>query len=169
MKNKEKEFKDYCAKHLPKYIEVEKQAYRRSKGFLLGMNIFQIHYFAYDGNFVDTQKVLFKGWYPVTKKGTTSDSPKVFTKNQIVKDCKRHLEEFNYYVLGEVVTKDELFRRELTVLLNKYCKENKSDTPDFILADHLIQSLRAFNISTNARQKYYGKDVPTIEPIVIKE
>ena len=169
MKNKEKEFKDYCAKHLPKYVEVEKQAYRRSDEFLLGMGIFRIHYFAYDGNFVDVQKVLFEGWYPVTKKGTTSVSPKVFTKNQIVKNCLARLEEFDSHVLEEVLTKDELFRRELTGLLNKYCKENKSDTPDFILADYLIQSLRAFNISTNARQKYYGKDVPTIEPIVIKE
>ena len=36
------------------------------------------------------------------------------------------------------------FKKELCELLNKYSKENESDTPDFILAEYLIGSLKVF-------------------------
>ena len=53
------------------------------------------------------------------------------------------------------VTKREAFARELKQLINKYSLEGGSDTPDFILAEHLIRSLELFNISTNVRKNWY--------------
>lgn len=41
--------------------------------------------------------------------------------------------------------KQEEFERELAALLNKYSKENESDTPDFILAKFLNNCLVAVN------------------------
>ena len=40
-------------------------------------------------------------------------------------------------------------------ILNKHYAENESDTPDFILAEYLIQCLGSFNKSTVKRDKWY--------------
>jgi len=56
------------------------------------------------------------------------------------------------------VTKREAFARELKQLINKYSLEGGSDTPDFILAEHLIRSLELFNISTNVRKNWYSDE-----------
>ena len=37
------------------------------------------------------------------------------------------------------------FRTELEKLINKHSRENGSDTPDFILTDYLMASLKAFD------------------------
>lgn len=55
------------------------------------------------------------------------------------------------------------FRSELIALLNKFSKENGSDTPDYILADYLISCLDNFNISVNARRNWYGQAIPPNE------
>lgn len=47
-------------------------------------------------------------------------------------------------------------RKRLQGLLNKECAENGSDTPDFILAQYLIASLKAFDWATAARDKWYS-------------
>ena len=51
------------------------------------------------------------------------------------------------------------FLNELTKLLNKYSMENESNTPDFILAQHLINSLHAFETAVNKREGWYGKNI----------
>jgi hypothetical protein len=56
------------------------------------------------------------------------------------------------------VTKREAFARELKQLINKYSLEGGSDTPDFILAEHLIRSLELFHLSTNVRKSWYSDD-----------
>jgi hypothetical protein len=56
------------------------------------------------------------------------------------------------------VTKREAFARELTQLINRYSLELGSDTPDFILAEHLIRSLELFHLSTNVRRNWYSDD-----------
>jgi hypothetical protein len=43
------------------------------------------------------------------------------------------------------------FQKELTKLINKYSLENKSNTPDFILASYLVGCLRNFEISVQKR------------------
>jgi len=45
------------------------------------------------------------------------------------------------------------FVKELEGLINKYSLENGSNTPDFILAQYLAESLGAFNRSVVRRDK----------------
>ena len=55
----------------------------------------------------------------------------------------------------------DAFRRELTAVLNKYSLENGSNTPDYMLADYLIECLRALDTTLRARARWYGRmDVP---------
>ena len=49
------------------------------------------------------------------------------------------------------------FRHELTGLLNRFSKENGSDTPDWVLADYLIGCLAAWNASVRERERWYGR------------
>lgn len=52
-------------------------------------------------------------------------------------------------------------RIEIQQLLNRRGMEKGSDTPDFILADFLVDCLEAFDDATRAREKWYGlKRVP---------
>jgi hypothetical protein len=49
------------------------------------------------------------------------------------------------------------FERELEGLINKHSKENDSNTPDFLIAQFLVRCLDAWNETSNAREKWYGK------------
>ena len=46
--------------------------------------------------------------------------------------------------------------RELTHLLNRHSLENASNTPDFILAQFLIDVLHAWNQAVRRREAWYG-------------
>lgn len=50
------------------------------------------------------------------------------------------------------------FHKELESLINRHCKENESNTPDFILAYYLMGCLSAFNAAVQQRETYYGRD-----------
>ena len=47
------------------------------------------------------------------------------------------------------------FRSELVRLLNKFSKENGSNTPDFILRDYLCDCLKSFDKATKRRSEWY--------------
>lgn len=47
------------------------------------------------------------------------------------------------------------FERELEHLLNRTNQENRSNTPDFILAKYLVKSLKIFNKTIKARKQWY--------------
>ena len=49
------------------------------------------------------------------------------------------------------------FEVELETLLNRYSKENESDTPDYVLAHYIKYSLKAYNQAVNLREEYYGR------------
>lgn len=49
---------------------------------------------------------------------------------------------------------------ELTALLNRHSAENDSDTPDFLLAEYLMNCLAAFNRAVGAREGWYGRAKP---------
>ncbi len=51
------------------------------------------------------------------------------------------------------------FEKDLSRLINHYSQENGSDTPDFILAEYLKGCLRNFNITLQAREKWYGREI----------
>jgi len=58
---------------------------------------------------------------------------------------------------------DPDFRTALTALINRYSKENDSDTPDFILATWLSDSLELFSRTVRRRDQWYGRG-PKILP-----
>ena len=45
------------------------------------------------------------------------------------------------------------FEQALMDLINRYSKENDSNTPDYILAKYLISCLNAFNTAVNSRER----------------
>ena len=49
------------------------------------------------------------------------------------------------------------FEKKLQELLNRYTKENESNTPDYVLAHYIKYSLKAFNQAVNLREEYYGR------------
>jgi hypothetical protein len=51
------------------------------------------------------------------------------------------------------------FFDELTALLNRYSQENGSDTPDWILAEHLLACLNTWNGSIKQREAWYGRPI----------
>ena len=53
----------------------------------------------------------------------------------------------------------ESFRKSLVELLNKYSKENDSNTPDFILAEYLMLCLEAYNKTLQVRESWYGRNI----------
>lgn len=53
---------------------------------------------------------------------------------------------------------DDALRTELAALLNKHSAENGSDTPDFVLAQFLLNCLHAFDVAVADRTRWYGKE-----------
>jgi hypothetical protein len=50
------------------------------------------------------------------------------------------------------------FQRELEGLINKYSRENDSNTPDFILAQYIEDCLSSFTKAVQQRETWYGRD-----------
>jgi hypothetical protein len=53
---------------------------------------------------------------------------------------------------------EESLHRPLARLLNIACRENASDTPDFILAQFMLQCLIAFEQASNERRAWHGEE-----------
>lgn len=53
----------------------------------------------------------------------------------------------------------EALGKDIECLINKYSREEDSNTPDFILAAYLIACLEAFEVASNRRQVWYGVDL----------
>lgn len=56
------------------------------------------------------------------------------------------------------------FLLDLTHLINRYSRENESNTPDFILAQYLEGCLAAFTTATQQRETWYGRDARPSSP-----
>jgi len=48
-------------------------------------------------------------------------------------------------------------RDEIAKVLNRHSRENRSDTPDFLLAEYVLDSLDAFDRVTRMRETWYGR------------
>lgn len=46
--------------------------------------------------------------------------------------------------------------KELADLLNKYSRENASNTPDFLLAEYLMDCLRAYERVVEQNRRWHG-------------
>lgn len=51
---------------------------------------------------------------------------------------------------------DNALRTELRALLNRNSRENRSNTPDFVLAGVMMAALTAFEAHTTTRDSWYG-------------
>lgn len=49
------------------------------------------------------------------------------------------------------------FEQELESLINRYSKENGSNTPDFILAEYLMGCLLVWDAMVRKREAWYGR------------
>lgn len=47
--------------------------------------------------------------------------------------------------------------RELATVINRHSLENLSDTPDFILAEHLMACLEGFSRTSKERDRWGGR------------
>lgn len=60
------------------------------------------------------------------------------------------------------------FIKDLRDIINKHCKENDSNTPDYILADYLEVCLTAFTIAVQQRESWFGRSFPDIGATLVK-
>lgn len=60
--------------------------------------------------------------------------------------------------MEEKIENKTTFRLELANLINKFSKENGSDTPDYILASYLTDCLEAFDSAVKSRTLWYKSD-----------
>lgn len=49
-------------------------------------------------------------------------------------------------------------QKEIESAINRASAENESNTPDFILAQYLMACLAAYNVATQQRETWYGRD-----------
>jgi len=62
------------------------------------------------------------------------------------------------------------FAEEIGQVVNKYSRENASNTPDYILAMYLERCLEAFDTAVQQRETWYGRDArPCVPPLSEKE
>jgi hypothetical protein len=51
------------------------------------------------------------------------------------------------------------FQKDLEDIINRNCIENGSNTPDFMLAEYMVNCLKAYTKTSRAREKWYGKSL----------
>lgn len=56
-----------------------------------------------------------------------------------------------------MLTKEQEFRNDLEDLINCYSMENGSNTPDFLLAEYLVQQLNTWDQYVTRREQWYGR------------
>lgn len=129
----------------------------------------------YFGN--DSQSRGFKSYEDeqqsiVTEEKMTKSEPELYfldfegldleKSNKMIEDIKNRYEKLKkeskeqLTIMEAVPTKFEL---ELRNLINKHSEENKSNTPDFILAKFMNSSLEAFNAATKQRTLWMDHSV----------
>lgn len=72
------------------------------------------------------------------------------------------LQNYMFETVPQIIANAEApatFDKQLAQLLNKFSKENGSNTPDFILAEYITGCLKAYELATIARENWYGKSL----------
>jgi hypothetical protein len=59
-------------------------------------------------------------------------------------------------LIKQMTQEDINFKAELEILINKHSQENKSNTPDFILCEYILNCLGAWERAIERRDKWYG-------------
>lgn len=74
------------------------------------------------------------------------------------------LEKHIHKPVKDLLKKDSTFRMKLERLINECSLENRSDTPDYLLADYMITCLVAYEKTVNENRKL-SKDTGAGQPI----
>jgi len=80
-----------------------------------------------------------------------SEIPMLIDKFCLVNDLHSPRDDWSQYL-----NYPDDFKREMINLINKHSRENTSNTPDFILADYLLNCLAAYESATNQRDAWYN-------------
>jgi hypothetical protein len=65
-------------------------------------------------------------------------------------------------------THESGLERELSKLVNVYCQEGLSDTPDFIVAQYLLRCLDNFNKTVERREDWYGRKLNKNKEVIVE-
>ena len=57
----------------------------------------------------------------------------------------------------EAAANNDTLRRDLAAVLNRFSRDNGSNTPDFILAQYLTNCLDAFDAAVQKRAQWFGR------------
>ena len=68
-----------------------------------------------------------------------------------VKSCAKMEKQFR-----EARENERAFQAELAAVINKYSREGRSNTPDFILAGYLVNCLEAYEAAMDRHDEWYG-------------
>ena len=142
----EGELKEAREQLLPKYFMLDGKGYYLTGYILLGGD-YRISYAEFD--FRDGRKVQETSYF--------IDGMHVELK-YLISHIREELGKYPIEIVGKLETKQESFTKELTSLINRYSKENKSNTPDWILAGYIENCLHAFNAAVSNREKWYGRE-----------
>ena len=93
--------------------------------------------------------LAFGAWEVCTEEEAQNSDKAFFT------NVKINGEEYCTYIRP----RDLKFINELAEVINRHSKENDSNTPDFILAEYLVECLRNFSKTSRGREKWYGKSL----------
>jgi hypothetical protein len=114
-----------------------------------------------------------EGRYLLAALAVLTTSPELTIQGESVRGSATHPDDMldRVYALQETMFKDAtpipddvvfekpIFATALQDLINSYSKENGSNTPDFILAQYLMDCLDAFDKCSRAREKWFGKEL----------
>lgn len=136
-------YKEECLNKFPEFIRVDGIDYKQVAGKTIN-DTYEFDYVGYNGNFVN--------WKFRLCEFHEDDYDTIF------RYVNKFLKGIKHEVLSEIVTKDILFHRELSQLINRYSKEIiGGDTPDYIIAGYLIRCLENLGITTNKRMVHKGE------------
>lgn len=62
-----------------------------------------------------------------------------------------------------VKNKEKEFVVEMSRLINRFCYERPSNTPDFILAEYLLSCLKAYDTAVVANRKWHSTGAEVVE------
>lgn len=97
----------------------------------------------------------------------SNDCITYITTEEAIKICKKYIsrpieQQVSREVGGQPTDKYDELAKEIATLINQRSLENDSNTPDFILAEYLVQCLKTFNWTNNKREKWYGKSLSIV-------
>lgn len=109
--------------------------------------------FDVDADYVTRRRPEAGGYFVVYEDGYQSFSPaKAFEEGYLSLD-----------EMERIAPAPKNLREALADALNRFCAENGSNSPDFILAEYVASSLIAFDNAVNARERWHGRKVELLD------